>query len=75
MLVGMGTVFVFLTLLVATTTLMSRIALRLRPAQAPAPTRFVQSAGTHEEDIAVISAAIAAHRAAHRARSRGPEKR
>ena len=65
MLVGMGTVFVFLTLLIFTTGLMSRIVLRLRPLQArsPAPAQQVQSPGPHEEDIAVISAAIAAHRA------------
>ena len=64
MLVGMGTVFVFLTLLVITTGLMSRIVLRLKPLQvpSPAPVHAAQQTGTHEEDIAVISAAIAAHR-------------
>lgn len=54
MLVGMGTVFVFLTALVAATTVMSRLLLRLQPAQAPA--------GVSDEEIAAISSAIAQHR-------------
>jgi len=54
MLVGMGTVFVFLTALVAATTVMSRLLLRLQPAQAPA--------GISDEEIAAISSAIAQHR-------------
>ena len=54
MLVGMGTVFVFLTLLVGATTLMSSVAMRWRPAaDAATPT---------DEEIAAISAAIARHR-------------
>ena len=50
----MGTVFVFLTLLVGATTLMSRIVLKLIPpasASAPAP-----------EEIAAITAALVRHR-------------
>ncbi len=54
MLVGMGTVFVFLTLLVGATTLMSSIVMRRQPAEsAGAPT---------DEEIVAISAAIARHR-------------
>ena len=56
MLVGMGTVFVFLTLLVAATTLMSRIVLRIAP---PAP---VTTEELSEEELAVITAAVHAHR-------------
>ena len=55
MLVGMGTVFVFLAILVAAMTLMSRLT-----------TSFLQAdavpASTTEEEIAAITAAIAAHR-------------
>lgn len=54
MLVGMGTVFVFLTALVLVTTLMSRILISLQPPQA--------EAGISEEEIAAISSAIAQHR-------------
>ncbi len=55
MLVGMGTVFVFLTLLVVATTLMSRIVLRISP---PSPAAAELSA----EELAVITAAVHAHR-------------
>ena len=54
MLVGMGTVFVFLTVLVAATTLMSRLVNRSQPG----PT----AGGDSDEEIAAIAAAIAAHR-------------
>ena len=54
MLVGMGTVFVFLTALVIITTLMSRLVQRLQPAAA--------SADISDEEIAAISSAIAQHR-------------
>lgn len=53
MLAGMGTVFVFLTLLVMATSLMSRLVMRLQPAAE-------QSAS--DEELAAISAAIARHR-------------
>ena len=56
MLVGMGTVFVFLTLLVAATTLMSRIVLRIAP---PPP---AVAGDLSEEELAVITAAVHAHR-------------
>ena len=56
MLVGMGTVFVFLTTLVAATSLMSHLVLRLQPAgEEPSP-----------DEIAAISAAIAQHRQTRR---------
>lgn len=54
MLVGMGTVFVFLTVLVAAMSLMALIVKRLTPASA--------DAGASDEEIAVITAAIAQHR-------------
>ena len=54
MLVGMGTVFVFLTILVIGMSLMAFVVKRF----APAPIE----AGVSEEDIAVITAAIARHR-------------
>ncbi|MCH9696019.1 MAG: OadG family protein [Gammaproteobacteria bacterium] len=57
MLVGMGTVFVFLTVLVVGMTLMSTAAMRL----APAP----DTAGVTDEEIAAISAAITQHRKAN----------
>jgi oxaloacetate decarboxylase gamma subunit len=58
MLVGMGTVFVFLTLLVIATTLMSRIVLRIAPPQPDAPADGQSDATL----VAVIAAAIAKHR-------------
>jgi oxaloacetate decarboxylase gamma subunit len=54
MLVGMGTVFVFLTLLVVVTTLMSRIVIRIQ-AKAIA-------SGITDEEVAAISAAVMLHR-------------
>ncbi|NIV17374.1 MAG: hypothetical protein GWN47_02960 [Woeseiaceae bacterium] len=54
MLVGMGTVFVFLTTLVVVMTLMSRFLIRLQPSQLPD--------GVSDEEIAAISSAIAQHR-------------
>ena len=54
MLVGMGTVFVFLTALVIVTTLMSRFVMRFQP-------KPIASDITDEE-VAAISAAITRHR-------------
>jgi len=54
MLVGMGTVFVFLTLLVAGMSLLAMIVKRLLPA--------IDEAEPSEEEVAAISAAIAQHR-------------
>lgn len=53
MLVGMGTVFVFLTVLVIAMTLMAGIIKRLTPATA---------ADISDEEVAAITAAIAQHR-------------
>ena len=67
MLYGMGTVFVFLTLLVIVTTLMSSIVQRWLPDDdmeiAPAPnTDF----GVDERLVAVIQSALAQHRCRHK---------
>ena len=59
MLAGMGTVFVFLTLLVFATTAMSALVRRFEPAKAP-PTD-----GPTEEEVAAITAAITLHRRKH----------
>ena len=63
MLFGMGTVILFLGLLVLATTLMSRMLVRYFPEPEPAPARV---AGTpvagDSELVAVISAAIHQHR-------------
>lgn len=53
MLVGMGTVFVFLSLLVLAMTLMSRLVSRLHPPQ---------KAEVTDEELAVISVAVARYR-------------
>lgn len=55
MLVGMGTVFVFLTLLVGATTIMSALAMRWVP---PQPAQD----GPSDAEIVAISAAISRHR-------------
>jgi oxaloacetate decarboxylase (Na+ extruding) subunit gamma len=57
MLVGMGTVFLFLTALVLATIAMSRLVARFTPAAVVADTDTVSS-----EEVAAISAAIAMHR-------------
>jgi oxaloacetate decarboxylase gamma subunit len=54
MLVGMGTVFTFLTILVIGMSLMSAIVMRLTPDP--------DACEVNEEEIAVITAAIARHR-------------
>lgn len=54
MLAGMGTVFVFLTVLVIFMTLMSRLIMRFQPA----PDQAVPS----DDEIAAITAAVARHR-------------
>jgi oxaloacetate decarboxylase gamma subunit len=53
MLVGMGTVFVFLTLLVLMMTVMAQVIKRLTPAVAES---------VSDEEVAAITAAIAQHR-------------
>ncbi len=57
MLVGMGTVFVFLTILVAAMSLMAVIVDRFLPAPVDAE--------VSEEEVAAITAAIAQHRSLH----------
>jgi len=54
MLAGMGTVFVFLTVLVIVMTLMSRLIARFQVA--------ADMAGPSDDEVAAISAAIARHR-------------
>jgi oxaloacetate decarboxylase gamma subunit len=54
MLVGMGTVFAFLTILVVGMSVMSAIAMRFVPT--------VSGEGVSEEELAAISAAISQHR-------------
>ena len=58
MLAGMGTVFVFLTVLVIAMTLMSRLVRRLQPAVVAA--EAAPTAG--DDEIAAIAAAITEHR-------------
>ncbi len=59
MLAGMGTVFVFLSLLVGAMTIMSTVARRFEPAAAPSGPG---ASGPSEEEVAAISAAISMHR-------------
>lgn len=56
MIVGMGTVFVFLTLLVIAMSSMSAIALRFQANSTDAEN------GASDEEVAAISAAISQHR-------------
>lgn len=59
MLAGMGTVFVFLSLLVAAMTTMSTLVRRFEPAPSPSGPG---ASGPTEEEVAAISAAISMHR-------------
>ncbi len=62
---GMGTVFVFLTLLVFATTLMSKVVSKLAPATpepAPASAAAPASGAVDARTLAVIKAAIQQHR-------------
>ena len=54
MLAGMGTVFVFLTVLVITMSLMAHLVSRFQPAS--------DAADASDDDIAAIAAAITEHR-------------
>lgn len=54
MLAGMGTVFVFLTVLVIAMTLMSRLVSRFQPSK--------NAANVGDDEIAAITAAITEHR-------------
>jgi len=54
MLVGMGTVFVFLTILVAAMSLMALVVRRLTPT--------VPDGGASDDEVAAITAAVTRHR-------------
>ncbi|MDX1694133.1 MAG: OadG family transporter subunit [Ketobacteraceae bacterium] len=66
MLLGMGAVFVFLTLLVFATSLMSRLVAQFSPAPAPVAAPVPPASPTSSEDnqqlLAVITAAIHKYR-------------
>ena len=67
MLIGMGTVFVFLSLLVVATKLMSALSLRLQPAPSASNLALDESGqGTEEEIVAAIAGAISEHQKHHR---------
>ena len=57
MLAGMGTVFVFLTVLVVMMTLMSRLIMRFQPAP--------DIAGPTDDEVAAIAAAVIRHQNNH----------
>ena len=64
MLIGMGTVFVFLTLLVFATSLMSSLVLRIAPAASAPPVTVSgeDAAGPSAEELAAITLALQKHR-------------
>ena len=70
MVFGMGFVFVFLTLLVFATSLMSRLVMKYAPAPEPklsarkavAPTTPAAASASNDELVAVISAAVHKYR-------------
>ncbi len=68
MLVGMGFVFVFLTILVFATTFMSKLVLKYAPAPEPTPAAAPtnQSASNDAQLMAVLSAAVAKYRSDHK---------
>jgi oxaloacetate decarboxylase gamma subunit len=69
-LIGMGTVFVFLILLIGATMLMSTLVQRLAPEPAPnaADTAPASAPRADDEIVAVIGAAIRRHRLSKRER-------
>ncbi len=69
MLVGMGFVFVFLTILVFLTGLMSKLVIKYAPAPepvAPAATPAPQDSTNDAQLLAVLSAAVAKYRSDHK---------
>ena len=62
MLYGMGTVFVFLTLLVIVTTLMSLVVQRWLPDNEMTPSSSKAESNVDARIVAIIEAAIAKHR-------------
>ena len=71
MALGMGVVFVFLTILVISVTLMSKLIDRFQPAPVAAPAgrksgKTPASQGQNDEVVAVISAAVHRYRSSRR---------
>jgi oxaloacetate decarboxylase gamma subunit len=70
MIVGMGFVFVFLTILVCATSLMSKLVLKYAPEPAPiakaAPAAPVNASHEDAQLLAVLSAAVAKYRSDHK---------
>ena len=67
MLLGMGSVFIFLLMLVISMKLMSRLAQFLQPSEVvPAAIQSHLSTPSDPNLVAVIAAAVAAYRARHR---------
>jgi oxaloacetate decarboxylase gamma subunit len=69
MLVGMGFVFVFLTILVGVTSLMSKLVTKYAPAPEPKVSAAATSNSSASQDaqlLAVLSAAVAKHRSDHK---------
>ncbi|MBZ5877123.1 MULTISPECIES: OadG family protein [Chromohalobacter] len=62
---GMGFVFVFLTLLVAATSGMSRLVMRFAPPEAPSPSPSARAPSDDPELLAVIGAAVKRYRRHH----------
>lgn len=62
---GMGTVFIFLGVLVAATMTMSRIVLSMAPVPVAPPPSVQAPAGTDRRLIAAIGAAVERYRADH----------
>jgi len=60
MLLGMGTVFVFLTLLVIGTSLMSALVQKMPSDPEPAPAMAAAKPGTNFQEIAAVAAAARA---------------
>lgn len=65
MLIGMGTVFLFLTLLVFCVQIMSRLIGRYFPEAAPVPAPAPAPDRRQEEVLAAVSAAVHHHRQRH----------
>lgn len=69
MLVGMGFVFVFLTILVFLTGLMSKLVIKFAPAPQPAAPAAKPASNDNVDDpqlLAVLSAAVAKYRSDHK---------
>jgi oxaloacetate decarboxylase gamma subunit len=66
MLVGMGTVFTFLTVLVGATSLMSALVARFLPEPDPESVMAPTGSGVDPELVAAIGAAVAAYRQHHK---------